>query len=77
MMIGDVWISPPTIPDLCRRLDVCRKTVRRWMQRGQLPKPVYDLLDLTENGNLARIHSDWEGWNIDPREGHLISPNVS
>ena len=75
MMIGDVWISPPMIPDLCRRLDVCRKTVRRWMQKGRLPKPVYDLLDITENGNLARIHSDWEGWNIDPREGHLISPN--
>lgn len=76
MMIGDIWLSPPMIPELSKTLGVDRTTIARWLENAKLPPAIYQLLDLIENGNLGRIHSDWDGWRINPKDGDLVTPIV-
>ena len=73
MLIGDVWISPPMVPELSERTGVHRTTVQRWLKTKKIPEAMYQLLDLLLNGSLARIHGAWHGWHIDAGSGELIT----
>ena len=74
MLIGDVWISPPMVAELSERTGVHRTTVQRWLRNRKIPKATYQLLDLLQNGSIARIHRAWSGWLIDRKSGHLVAP---
>lgn len=73
MLIGDVWISPPMVPELSERTGVHRTTVQRWLTKEKIPEAMYQLLDLLLNGSIARIHGAWYGWRIDAGSGELIT----
>ena len=75
MLIGDVWISPPMVGELTEQLGVHATTVRRWLRTATIPKASYLLLELLQNGLIARIHDAWCGWVIDTKAGHLIAPD--
>ncbi len=75
MLIGDVWISPPMVGELTEQLGVHATTVRRWLRTATIPKASYLLLELFQNGSIARIHDAWSGWVIDSKAGHLIAPD--
>lgn len=77
MLIGDVWISPPMVAELSELTSVHVTTVRRWLRTKKLPEATYQLLDLLQNGSIARIHPAWSGWRLCPRDGVLIPPNGS
>ena len=49
MLIGDVWISPPMVPELSERTGVHRTTVQRWLKTKKIPEAMYQLLDLLLN----------------------------
>lgn len=76
MMLGGVWLTRDMIRDMAAELGVHRRTVARWFKAGKLPKSVEALLDITRNGNLGRIHEEWDGWNIDAKTGELVTPIV-
>ncbi len=76
MMIAGVWLTHQMVPDLSRDLGVHPTTVRRWLNNRALPRPVEALLDITHNGNLGRIHPDWRGWNINIKDGELVTPII-
>ena len=77
MLIGDVWISPPMVAELSELTGVHAATVRRWLRNRKIPKATYQLLDLLQNGSIARIHRAWAGWKLCPRSGELMPPNGS
>ena len=68
MLIGDVWISPPMVGELTEQLGVHATTVRRWLKKATIPKASYLLLELFQNGSIARIHDAWSGWVIAPQD---------
>ena len=74
MLIDGVWISPPMVDELSRRLGVHRTTVRRWMEQAKFPPAVLQLLLLLENGQLGDIHDAWQDWSLEPRTGRLRTP---
>lgn len=63
------------VRDLAEKTGVHRTTVARWIAKKKLPESVYALLDLTQNGSLARIHSAWDGWKLCPHTGEILPPN--
>ena len=75
-MLGDVWISPAMMPMLTESLGVEQTTIEGWVDDGWLPLFIHAVLDLTQNGNLGRIHEDWNGWKIDTKTGDLVTPVV-
>ena len=51
--------------------------LRQELDNRKLPKAIDKLLDLTMNGNLGRIHHEWDGWNINTKQEHMEGPVVS
>jgi hypothetical protein len=76
MMIGNLWITRPMIPDIVKLTGAAPVTVYQWIAAGKLPRYVQLFLELALNGDLGRIHKDWEGWNIDMRTGEMVTPLV-
>lgn len=74
MLIGEVWVNPGSANELAALMGVHRTTVQRWIDRKELPAPVYQLLLIRQHGKLGQLHDAWAGWSIDTRRGDLVTP---
>lgn len=76
-MIGDTWVTEQLAPELGELFNVNADLLAELINERNIPKGIEIFVDLVYAGNLARINRDWNGWNLNPDDGLLESPNIS
>lgn len=77
MMIGNTWVTEQLAPELGELFNVNADLLAELINEQNIPKGIEIFVDLVCAGNLARINKDWNGWNLNPDDGLLQSPDIS